>query len=514
MINVYRTAFNINCQETRGMEVFGEVEEFIRDWASTRPPTEAIHDERGEVGNSACFSISVRNSIGWLLEFRLAVSGDRIEAGIDIRQPDDDPIDDGMQAGAPSFLAEIVQRFDCNFQGEPISGEVTHIASDVDLSSVVERILNPDRQIPLAMVTGASTSNAELWQSRLLGLASVATCDAPIEPQLNDRLRPLLCYGGAVRIYIPGFFQGDDRRNHPNWMPYQVRELGAHMWVELREACLSYLSLRTSTVLFDQVSENVRRAEHEELRSRIVLLNSNAQEASASHELLEDIARRELEFSESVRQFLDELAKQERKLEEHEREWQTNLADLKSENDSLRKEIQDLKLENQRLEEAGRRSGVPDSDAQMIPADIRSVVDAVHLAVEKLPNLRFLESAYESARQSAFPRPNEVYEIFEALSDSADALQHSPLGQDLRSWFAERSLHYSPHESDTTMARYGDYRRFNDYQQQEHLEMQAHFRLGGGLGGNNLARIHVHWHEIEKTWIVGHVGRHLPTDQS
>ena len=511
MNNVYRTAFRIDGPETHGMELFNEVERFIRDWASQRyaydhseeprftweGKNENTRVDRGEVDDSAYFSLSIRRSVGWLLEFRLAVKGNNVEAGIDVRQPDDDSVqEDGMQAAAPSFLPELVRLFNCNFEGEPISAAAVRIASSDDLFLVRDRIFSPYRHIPLVMVTGTNTSHTELWQDRLLSLASVASCEPGIEYRLNDELRPHLCYGGAVRIYMPGCSKSDDRRTHPNWMPLQVRELGVHLWVELREVCLSYMSLRTSPTLFDRVSEDARRVEREgywsridQMRNRIQDLRNNIQDVASSEELLKDLVKRE----EAVAQ--------------REGEQNLRLAEYKRDNDLLRREIYDLKMENISLKDALNRNEYEEVDERYNPPVFRSALDVIEWAGRCLPGIRLLPAAYESAKDSTFPRPNEVWEVFEALSECADVRKIGPLGQDFQAWFSDKGHKYSPHESEPTMGKYG--RSFYDPNQGKHVEMPAHFKLGG-----TLLRVHVYWDEAEKTWLVGHVGRHLPTDQS
>ena len=72
-------------------------------------------------------------------------------------------------------------------------------------------------------------------------------------------------------------------------------------------------------------------------------------------------------------------------------------------------------------------------------------------------------------------------------------------------------MDYSPHESETTMGKFGDDRQFFDPEQRCRVEMQEHIKLGGGVGENNQLRIHIIWQEDESKWLIGYIGRHLRT---
>ena len=508
MNNCYRTAFTINSVETPGLALFSQVEEFMRDWAHERfacgqlgdrqlttwkTENETVTIDRGEVDDSAFFSLSVRRSVGWLLGFRLAVKGDIVEAEIDVRRPDDSSMnhEGGIQAAAPTFLSDLVRYFDCNLGGESISADVVRVSLTDDLPLVRNEVYNPSRQFPLVLVTGATTKYAEFWQSRLIGLASVLACDSSIDEHMSDELRPHLCYRGAVRIYMPNYSKSDHRSSHPLWMPDRVRELGAALWTELREVCMSHLALRTFPMLYDQVSKSVRATEHQELLSR---LKNGSHDMTAADELFDDLQNREI------------------KLQQREVELQAQIRDYKDENDSLRTDNFNLRSQLDQYRDTLAYDIGSQLNVQEYTQKFSNVLDVVNKAKNVLSNLRFLPSAGESASESKFPRPNEVWKVFKALDECADARKRGNIGKDMEEWFYEKGLDYSPHESQATMNKYG--RWFYDPDQGERLEMPAHFKLGGGRGGNNQLRVHVGWEEHNEMWVVGHVGSHLPTDSS
>ena len=78
----------------------------------------------------------------------------------------------------------------------------------------------------------------------------------------------------------------------------------------------------------------------------------------------------------------------------------------------------------------------------------------------------------------------------------------------IEDWFSYRGIDYAIRESATTQARHGAARVFADERTGNSIRMPAHFRLRDS--GFQL-RVHAHWDDREKTWLVGHVGEHLTT---
>ena len=101
--------------------------------------------------------------------------------------------------------------------------------------------------------------------------------------------------------------------------------------------------------------------------------------------------------------------------------------------------------------------------------------------------------------------------MFKALDACADGrIQHS-LGKSVQEWLADKNIDYASGESDTTMGKYGDKRVFYDNVKKRRTKMPAHVKLGGGLGESKQLRIHLTWDEDEQKWLIGYIGKHLPT---
>ena len=114
--------------------------------------------------------------------------------------------------------------------------------------------------------------------------------------------------------------------------------------------------------------------------------------------------------------------------------------------------------------------------------------------------LRFFSTAFKSAGDSQFRPASKVYDAFAVLNDCAEALANGMLGQSITRWLAERGVEYAAGESTSTSQKYMDDRTFCG------VYMPAHVKMGGGD-----LRIHLRWEEGEGVWLIGHVGKHLPT---
>ena len=198
----------------------------------------------------------------------------------------------------------------------------------------------------------------------------------------------------------------------------------------------------------------------------------------------------------------------------------SNIEDLRGQNDELRQRQVGLEGENEEWRSQVEQLGIALSyqepeDSQLeddeIQPEFNSVYDVVRHAATHLTGMRFFSLAEQMARGSEFPRPNDVYEVLRTLDDCASERARSSLGKDVQDWLSERGIEYSPHESPTTMGKYGDKRIFHDDVKKKRREMPAHIKIGGGTGEHNQLRIHLMWDDSEEKWLIGYIGRHLPT---
>jgi hypothetical protein len=186
-------------------------------------------------------------------------------------------------------------------------------------------------------------------------------------------------------------------------------------------------------------------------------------------------------------------------LQEFEAQLQENerLVDLLEEQDVLVQELQEA-LEAARVgaEEAG------DAD---IP-EVESVEEAVRLAAEEATNVIYLQAAFDSARESEYPNPQQALNDLRAVNRVAARWAEDRLGGDFRHGFAEEDVRFQPGIGN--LAR-GKYR--SDYEIEfggRRCMMGPHLRRGVGPP---VAILRIYWYADEETkqLVVGHVGRKL-----
>ena len=482
MLNQYQSAFNVAGPNAAGLDLFNEVKGFVLDWSREtflvagpareeasgkwEAGGEAVSLDEGEAGTTAYFSLRGQRA-GWNLEFRLASSDAAVEAAVYLRAPEDD----SRPAEAPRLLRQLLEKFDCNFEGEPISLQTEVVTEDAAQDFARRRVLATERRLPLVVIAGDANPDLDYrLQSRLAGIASVAFCSNAALNALNREMRPLHCSPGVVRLYMPGCNLGDEVYRHP--FRWSIRLSKQEHFAAIRDDVLSFLSLRPQLTLFNNVVAGVQESRLSVVRSQV---ESDALE------------------------FLVNL----------EREWQEKIRTLESDNSALREQNNGLRRDKYILrQQINRRemAAYPDEDIAVDAPSFRTVTQVVDWAAATLEGLRFLRSARKSAAEAPqLPNLNRLKEVFMALSEYAGQHNNGP-GIDRRQWFSDKGLDYAPHESKPTWDEYRKERTFRDEQMGEDVEMPAHFKVGG-----NQLRIHVRWQDAEKRWLIGHVGKHLPT---
>lgn len=166
-----------------------------------------------------------------------------------------------------------------------------------------------------------------------------------------------------------------------------------------------------------------------------------------------------------------------------------------------------------RAQHRASHAPVPGSAATPRFGSVIEAFDAAQLAFgQEHENLiAFTERAQESAEDSAFKRPDDVYEFFEVLHGIARDLQQGALeGVPLDEVFLQRGFRKKPC-SGATMKRY--YRFYHMNYEKREVDLSRHVTLGS-RSQNTCISIHW-WHdETRQRFIIGHCGRHLPNTRS
>ncbi len=299
--------------------------------------------------------------------------------------------------------------------------------------------------------------------------------------------RAFTCYRGAVRLYEPGAQHGDPRGRHRYFSAADVK--AAPFLDDLRALVERALSPAATQSLAPEIAERINDQEREALTAQVEELsralqassNLRARQSSETTQLME-------RQQEKIRQLENELSGKQQRIERQEQIIQQAAEHL-----------------------AQLDGGAPDANPLDEPPDVAAAVEIAH---GSCPHLEFLASAFQSAAESRFRRPDDILERLKQLNELGGALANGQVAEaQLVGWLTTRNVDVSE-ESVDTMRRYGDERLFRSTSG-ELIEMQLHIKLRGGQrGADAYGRIYFRWNAERGRIQVGHVGRHLRTGQS
>ena len=531
MAEYYRSVFSISQTDAGGARLLGSVRDAVREWvADDFGPRQLIDGEsRKWTGGGGELSEIERRLDGeslatfrikwerpdpdgeierWRMSVRLATEGADVEADIEVRgsesgQPAPRP---EYVAALPSIPHKILDEFNCRMDGRRMIAVAKRIDDDAEASAFVENdLLNPNRRLPLVVVSqnaSARGAGADLLQGRLLGLARVVWYDHNTAWRIaRDMPRALRCYDGAIRLYAPGCSEDDVAQQNPYWLLEVSLRLqnGGKLWMLLRDECVNRVPRHTRRRLFSSVSDRIDDAEREAERQRIEA-DFQAFVDLETEKQANQIDRADIdpEFYAAYVSLEDEYGEPPRYSAVAYR-----LVALVSQrkNKRLETENKELEREIERLKTCVCESGDDVKPTALTPdADPKNVLEAVAKADATFDTLRFFPTAFKHARDSQFRPAVKVYETFAVLNNCAKERAEGGLGKSVTSWLSERGVEYAPGESTPTSQKYIDDRIFGG------VYMPAHVKMGGGD-----LRIHLRWEESEGKWLIGYVGKHLPT---
>jgi hypothetical protein len=135
--------------------------------------------------------------------------------------------------GRPGVIGRLAASPGIHIDGRPLRPVPASVGSD-GIPGLVDLLVNPERRLPVIVVTPADGTGRPLVNSlaladRLIGLAHVIEVSArSVTFVLTDRLGPLLSvFGGALRLYWPGFAPDSDPYEHPLWLPPRIEAVEA-----------------------------------------------------------------------------------------------------------------------------------------------------------------------------------------------------------------------------------------------------------------------------------------------
>src|SRR4051794_31971862 len=153
----------------------------------------------------------------------------------------------------------------------------------------------------------------------------------------------------------------------------------------------------------------------------------------------------------------------------------------------------------------------PGEDAP-VAGEPTSVLEAVQLAADRVTHLVLLPDAFDSAEDSPFRRPQLVLDALLKLDELAQLYsQPEGVGESIGTIARQLGLDWIPDTTDWGGPRGRHYEvRWNG----KKFRLGPHVRLGTGSGAGSTARIYGFFFDGDdeqgRTFVVGHVGRHLP----
>jgi hypothetical protein len=341
----------------------------------------------------------------------------------------------------------------------------------------------------------------------LAGLAHVTSSN---DGRIDDALKAQLpgrqgVWGGAVRVYYPGLANDVEHRY------ISAEEINRHGEGRIRGRLLRDLAQLACATMAEP-------ATIAEVRSRALAAHAPGPSPDG-RDSADAVGEREPGVP------LSEL------LDEHERTLR-ELEHTRGENDRLQRELEEgRRLTEQQARQiadlshrAGAHWGPGTTNASsnghghrnqhdMDDAAPRTAVEAVTLAMRDAKHLAYASRAVESAKDCPYQRPEQILDALRRLDQLAEGyLNPNGIGCGLDERARQLGLRWQGGLHDSIIARHPNH--YTITYQDRRFTLGPHVALGGGDGGDRLARIYLVAHpgdqETERALIVGHVGRHLP----
>jgi len=342
-----------------------------------------------------------------------------------------------------------------------------------DVPALVDLLMDPRRRLPVVGISkvrqgGAVRTLADVDSIvyKLAGNAHVAVLDRAASWALTGDIgQPLSVFDGAVRVWWPGTTSSDDAYRHMLVMPYRLLD-------------------------------DPRRAEQLVVR-RIWGAAIDSTGVPAVEAVI--LRRRDRERTEQrVAQLTHEVAEAG--------EWAELLNEQMNANELLQDTVAELQAENEDLFEALRRVEIGSDEDDDDLNEVDTVEEAVRKAADEATRVVYLNGAYDSARESRYPDPNQVLKDLRALERVAQRWVAGDLTSGFVGGFAEEPVTFKPGIGQIAQTKFRA-----DYEIEyggDKVLMGPHLRRGIGAP-SAILRIYWYTDDSAKRFVVGHVGAKL-----
>lgn len=434
-------------------------------------------------------------------------------------------------ATSPRFVRGWVERLGLIDAGYPIQLSPHLVNSFEDVERLLKLLYDPDRRLPVVVVSELSENGQYPVDylrliHRAAALAHVVLLSAQVSYPLSNRLgKQFSVYNGAVRTYMPGFGQPDDRQVHPNVLAPRIADWeegeakGAAAFLEFLVTQLHRYSVNTQQKLEQHPGlATLRRQKAERVwQQRAAELDARRHELefSVGKGREEGIELLELELAEKAAAIEQaEKLRDEQRAKAQELDQLLDVADhdieaAREENEALRAQNANLLFGLKRLQQGQTETAVPDT------------YDALPSWVDEqfADRMLLLTRAKRSLKSAVFNDPKLVFSCLQMLAreywELRTATQES-YNAAKRAYEKRREELGVTEAASIASSRLGEVREQYTVNytigQSSRQVLDRHLRGGADTKDDRYClRIYFLWDEARNVVVVGHLPSHLDT---
>ena len=378
------------------------------------------------------------------------------------------PLD--YEFGVPGIVRSLLRDFNVYDAGLRIEARYVEIGAS-DIPNLVSWLINIERRLPVVVVSrptvsGTSTLDARSLANQLAGIAHVRLLSSGQAAwALSDTVgTDLGVWGGAVRVYFPGFSLEDDRYHHRLFLPDRANN-------SLITALRSWFgTLSAGSTPEHPIFSQLRIDRHQKLAD--ALASGDPKAAQEYIELLEEL----------------------------ESEQRLELGELKTQNSSLTGEVRRLTEENEAIKESFAqvaratttrrgpvRSTAVAAPATGIPLTVSTAMDAAEslsLNPYYISRVSVSVRAIAKGREfSSYNNPDELLRAIQAVLEAGALYHDNKLGMPPMEFFNKRGFGYA-------------------------AQPKAHLKVDEGTSPDQCLRIYWDDDAERRLWTITSIGEH------
>jgi hypothetical protein len=390
-----------------------------------------------------------------------------------------------VDAHCPGIVGSIVEDGGWSLGPTAIARAPLSVSGPVGGDDLIAALLRSDRTLPIVAISSQQglLLHPDLparLAKELTGLALVTVADDDACWRLTTRLgKALSCYGGAVRLYWPGFRASDNAFQHPLWTSDRMLSRAQTIDAAVVGVCNALrrrlMAVSIAALTPPPMIGRIRVAETTERT---------------------ELAGKELADQADYRGLADLYAATNTKLQEQ-------VQTLEEQAQTLRQQLYRLQTE----------AAWADADDDLQP-DSGAPPSTVSEAVERARRLFAglvafgddVETGIAGLAAHAGP-PEKVFAYLDHLAELARVRRVGPLGRGMVQWLSARNVEASTESETVTNNRSQmDRRTWSDGRGRRQFEL--HLKPNDSTHPDQCVRIYFDWDETSEQVVVGWVGRH------